>query len=80
MSTQAKINRQGQKYINGLRVTARQLWIKACEFDGIPSESKFVVFSDGNKFVPFYDKAHNQLMEAISQYKAGGYVGLKIGR
>ena len=80
MSKQHQINRTGQRYIDGLKAVCRELWIKACEFDGIPSESKFVVFSDGNKFVPFYDKAHNQLMEAISQYKAGGYVGLKIGR
>ena len=77
---QKQLNRQGQAYINSLRVTAAQLWAKACEEDGIPSDSKFVVFSPDNKYSPFYNKALAMLREAEEQYRAGGYVGLKIER
>ena len=80
MSKQHQINRTGQRYIDGLKAVCRDLWRKACEFDGIPSDSKFVEFSEGNRFAEFYNKAMIQLLEAQAQYKAGGYVGLKIGR
>ncbi|MFH1031165.1 MAG: hypothetical protein V1767_01140 [Chloroflexota bacterium] len=77
---QEKINEQGQKYIAGLKATAGILWIKACEFDNIPPDSKFVVFSDENKFAKFYNQALLQMEEAKNQYAAGGYVGLTIGK
>lgn len=80
MSTQENINRTGQKYIDGLRSTRTQLWKQACEFDSIPVDSKFVVFSKDNKFAEFYNLSCLRLSEAIAQYRAGGYVGLKIGR
>lgn len=78
MPTQERLNKHGQMYIAGLANTARQLWVKACEADGIPPESKFVVFSDGNRFAVFYNLAVGQLLEARSEYAAGGYVGLRI--
>jgi hypothetical protein len=78
MPKQEEINREGTKYIEGLRQTVRELWGKMCEEDGIPKDSKFVVFSDKNKFKPFYDKALQELWEAEAQYRNGGYVGLKI--
>lgn len=77
---QKKINRQGENYIAGLRQVVGQLWRKMCEADGIDPKSTFVVFSDTNKYKPFYDKAITQLWEAEEQYRAGGYVGLKIKR
>ena len=78
MTTQRKINRQGQQYIASLEATARQLWVKACEFDGIPADSKFVVFSKENKFARFHNTAMCHLVEARAEYAAGGYVGLQI--
>ena len=78
MPAQERLNRQGQNYIVGLRNTARQLWIKACEFDGISPDSKFVVFSDGNRFAVFYNQAIGQMMQARQEYADGGYVGRHI--
>lgn len=77
-NTQEQINKQGQEYIAGLQAAVRQLFIKCCEVDGIPIDSKFVVFSDDNKYLPFYNKAVQELLEAREQYAAGGYVGLTI--
>lgn len=79
MPSQKEINRTGQKYIVGLRQAVHGLWVKMCEEDKIPPDSEFVVFSDDNKFMPFYNQALTQLGEAEEQYRAGGYVGLKIG-
>ena len=75
---QERMNKQGLKYIAGLENTVRALWQKACEFDGIQFEAKFVVFSDGNKFAGFLNNAQLQLIEAREQYRAGGYVGLSV--
>jgi len=75
---QQTINKQGMDYIEGLRATVHELWEKCCEEDQIPLGSKFCVFSDGNKYLPFYNNALAQLWEAEAQYKAGGYVGLRI--
>ena len=80
-SFQVKINRQGERYIEGLRAAVRRLWVSMCEVDGLaPEKSAFAVFSDDNKFVPFYEKALRKLWEAEAQYRAGGYVGLTTGR
>ena len=75
---QENINRRGLDYIDSLRAIAAQLWKKACEEDRIPLESKFVVFSQDNKYVPFYNRAVGMLHQAEAEYQAGGYVGLKI--
>ena len=77
---QKQINQQGQAYIEGLRSTVHQLWEKCCEEDGMPADTKFAVFSEGNKYLPFYNKALQELWEAQEQYKAGGYVGLRISK
>lgn len=34
----------------------RALWIKACRLDGIPVDSKFVVFDDVNPYFIRYNK------------------------
>lgn|GEM_PF-6559150 len=78
MTKQEALNRQGQQYIASLAATARQLWGKACEFDGILADSKFVVFSKDNKFAEFYNIAMCRLVEARAEYAAGGYVGLQM--
>ncbi len=75
---QKRINKQGLDYIADLRAVVKQLYDKCCEEDKIPLGSKFCVFSEDNKYLPFYNNAINQLWEAEAQYKAGGYVGLKI--
>jgi len=75
---QEALNKRGQEYIASLQAVVRELFIKCCEVDGIPPDSKFVVFSDDNKYLPFYNNAVIQLMEAREQYAAGGYVGLTI--
>jgi hypothetical protein len=80
MPSQEEINKTGLAYIATLRGTVHALWVKMCEEDGIDPKATFVVFSDTNKYKPFYDKAMSQLWEAEAQYKAGGYVGLKIER
>jgi len=77
---QEKINKRGQEHIASLQATVHQLWAKCCEAEGIPADSKFVVFSDDNKFKPFYDQALKQLWHAHVDYAAGGYVGLTIPR
>ena len=37
--------------------TIKQLWDKACEYDRIPFDSKFVVFSDHNPWMKKYNFA-----------------------
>jgi hypothetical protein len=50
-----------------------------CEEEGVPPDSTFVVFSEKNKYRPFYEKALDELWENEAAYAAGGYVGLRIG-
>jgi hypothetical protein len=70
--------KEGRKFIACIATTAHQLWVKACEFDGIDPETYFAVFSDGNKFVPFYESAMAEFWQACREYDAGGYVGVRI--
>jgi len=37
----------------------RELWKKACEYDGIPPDSKFVTFSKDNPYAKLYNEALN---------------------
>jgi hypothetical protein len=78
MGKQDAINWQGERYIQGLRHVAGQLWRKACDFDGIATDSRFVVFSKENKFAAFYNQAMLRLSEARQEFADGGYVGLRI--
>ncbi len=39
----------------------KALWIKACRFDGIPIDSKFVVFSKENH----YANRHNKISRLV---------------
>jgi len=78
MNLATKIFKDGQKHIRNLEATRQHLWVKACEHDGIPPDSKFVVFSEDNPFIPFHSKVQLELWAAIREYQAGGYVGLVI--
>ena len=69
---------EGRKFIVSMARTVKALWAKACEFDGIPVDSTFVVWSEGNKFAPFYERAMTQYLDACNEYEAGGYVGVRI--
>jgi len=70
--------REGSKHILRLAATVKVCWEKACEADGIPPDSTFVVFSDTNKIAPFYERAMQQYLEACREYEAGGYVGVRL--
>ena len=80
MNAQEKLNRQGQRHIQGLKQSIKAIWQTMCDEDGIPADSTFVVFSDetNKKYQIYYNNAITQLWEAQAQYKAGGYVGLRI--
>jgi hypothetical protein len=45
------------KKIEKARLDARALWVKACNYDGIPTDAKFVAFSQRNPFDKPYCKA-----------------------
>jgi len=53
-----------------LEEKAHSLWIKACEAEGIPVESKFVVFSDDNPYIKDYNEAVGRL-QRLRQFKGG---------
>jgi len=38
------------------------VWARACEFEGIPTDSKFVVFSDTNKWAKLYNELMGQIL------------------
>lgn len=77
---QQQLNKHAQQTIAELQQVCQVLWRRCCEEDGVDPDSKFVVFSENNKFVPFHNRAMQQLMEAREQYRQGGYVGLRIER
>ena len=80
MNTAARLHRQGQQTIVDLQRTVKSIWNTMCEADGIPSDSKFVVFSEetNGKYGVYYNRAIDELRQAIAEYQAGGYVGLRI--
>jgi len=53
-----------------LEQKVHSLWIKACEHEGIPIESKFVVFSDDNPYLKEYNEAVKRLLR-FAQFKTG---------
>ena len=70
--------RRNEQVIAGWANTARVLWEKACEFDGIPPDSKFVVFSEENKYAKLHGVAMRQFFAAQNEAASGGYIGLEI--
>ncbi len=67
---------RGGKYLPNTRKPSEleqkvhSLWVKACEAEGIPVESKFVVFSDDNPYVKEYNEAVGQL-QRFARFKTG---------
>jgi hypothetical protein len=58
----------------------RRVWEAACKHDGIPTDTKFAVFSDGNPYTKFIDNAFAHYAACRREYESGGYVGLEIER
>lgn len=75
---QDRLNKQAIKHLAALQQTVKQLWEKSCEHDEIDPTAKFVVFTDDNPYIPFYNRALLQYREARQQFADGGYVGLTI--
>ncbi len=64
--------------VEGLENTLRACWRSACEADGIEPSAPAVVFSEGNRYVPFLRIIHRQLEEARAAVGNFGYGGLVI--
>ena len=78
MNLQEKLNNKARQTITAARNTVGQCWRQACEFDDIPADSKFVVFSDGNPYAKWYNLAMTEYLRLCREYENGGYVGLTI--
>lgn len=63
-----------RKVLKRWAATVKATWKRACEEDNIDPNSKFVVFSDNNKFAKFYDKAVQEYQENLRTYQEGGYL------
>lgn len=75
---QQSLNKLGRNHIDQLKRVVSQLWKQSCKHDGIDPVGKFVVFSDSNPYIKFYNLALAQLWQAKKDFACGGYVGLKI--
>jgi len=53
-----------------LRDKARELWVKACEWEKIPPDSKFVIFSEDNPYMKEYHEAMGRLLR-FKQVQSG---------
>lgn len=71
-------NAASQKAVLDAREVYHRVWFSACNYDDIPVNSSFVVFSEDNPFVFYVNKAYQELIKRIVEYQNGGYVGLKI--
>lgn len=71
-------NAASQKAVLDARDVYHRVWFSACNYDDIPVNSSFVVFSEDNPFVFYVDKAYQELIKRIAEYQNGGYVGLRI--
>lgn len=71
-------NAASQKAVLDARDVYHRVWFSACDYDDIPVNNNFVVFSEDNPFVFYVNKAYQILVERIYEYQNGGYVGLRI--
>lgn len=53
-----------------LEQDVQDLWKKACKWEGIEPEAKFVVFSEDNPYMPEYDRAMGKLLR-FKQFEYG---------
>ncbi|MBD3263787.1 MAG: hypothetical protein GF375_01640, partial [Candidatus Omnitrophica bacterium] len=59
--------------VEHLQGQVKELWKKACEYEGIPVDSKFVIFSKDNPYNEAYNRAMTQYMKVKKEfYKAVG--------
>lgn len=72
---QARLNEQAVNYISRLRSVLTQLWRKACEYDDIPPDSTFAVFSPDNPYVKLHDSTLALYLEACRRFRDGGNGG-----
>ncbi len=68
----------GREEISKAAFACQRAWQSACRHDHIDPRAKFVVFSAGNPFVQFVDRAWTIYRETLASYQAGGYVGLTL--
>ena len=54
------------------------LWRKACEAEGLPTDTMFAVFSPTNRYAKLYNNAVRELCEKIAVTAHLGYAGLRI--
>lgn len=43
--------------LNGMKADVKALWVLACQHDGVPTDSKFVVFSNDNQNAMGHNRA-----------------------
>lgn len=49
--------------LNEKYLTLKALWNKACELENIPTDSKFVVFSDDNPYMQAYNARVGEIFD-----------------
>lgn len=64
--------------VEDMGATAKVLWERCCQHNGVRPDSFMVIFSDGNPFVPFYRKALEQFLEMRAACAVHGYTGLSM--
>jgi len=55
--------------IEHLAAQAKELWAKACKWEGVPTESKFVMFSPENPYARQHGDAMMKYFDAMKRYK-----------
>lgn len=69
---------RGKQYLADLRWNWQAIYARACKHDGIMPGARCAVFSNDNPFVPFLDRAASEFFQAVREYQAGGYIGLRL--
>lgn len=70
--------KSGIQYLEDLRAAISTVWQKACEFDGMPPETKFAMFSKDNRYAKAYNDLMRQYREGMTECTAYGYTGMRI--
>jgi hypothetical protein len=66
------------QFLEDLLLTCKSAFEAACKHDGIPSDTKFAVFSKDNPFVPFVNSGMAEYMQAKQDFFNLGYCGMVI--
>ena len=78
MDAVEKLDRLAAATVHCWAATYLRVWESACVHDGIDPASPCVVFSEGNPFAPYVERAFAQWQEARAGSRAVGYTGLEI--